>query len=168
MAALYCNRKDPANKLCSVAYRFPNKNSYDASGYVWEIVRHPVQGTPIKIKQYATCETENVIYLLKCPCGKGYVGQTSRSIKTRIKEHRGNIRNYKQGSPTDTTVSRHFNLANHNQTQLKWMVLEVIQTPQRGGDMKQYLSQRETFWIKRLDTLQPLGMNDSCSVKCYL
>ncbi|OCT88361.1 hypothetical protein XELAEV_18016991mg, partial [Xenopus laevis] len=91
-----------------------------------------VRVTPIKIKHYATCDTENVIYLLKCPCGKGNVGQTSRSIKTRIKEHRGKIRNYKQGSYTDTTILRHFNNANHNQTQLKWMVLEVIQPPTKG------------------------------------
>ncbi|OCT70365.1 hypothetical protein XELAEV_18037283mg [Xenopus laevis] len=114
----------------------------------WELVRHPTQGTPIKIKHYATCETKNVIYLLKCLCSKVYVGQTSRSIKTRSKEHRGNICNFKQGSPTDTTVSRHFNTANHNQTQLKWMILEVIQSPLREGDMRQYLLQRESFWIK--------------------
>ncbi|OCT55206.1 hypothetical protein XELAEV_18003870mg, partial [Xenopus laevis] len=88
----------------------------------------------------------NVIYLLKCPCGQGYVGQTSRSIKRRIKEHRGNIRNFKQGSYTDTT--------------LKWMVLEVRQPPQRGGNVRQFLSQKEGFGIKKRDTLQALGMND--------
>ncbi|OCT77270.1 hypothetical protein XELAEV_18032469mg [Xenopus laevis] len=82
--------------------------------------------------------------------GLQYIAQTSRSIKTRIKEHRGNIRNFKQGTPTDTTVSRHFNTANHNQTQLKWMVLEVVQPSQRGGDMRKYLLQKEGFWIKRL------------------
>ncbi|OCT69883.1 hypothetical protein XELAEV_18036808mg [Xenopus laevis] len=71
-------------------------------------------------------------------------------------------------SNTDTTVSRHFNNANQNQTQLKWMVLEVIQPPQRGGNMRQYLLQKEGFWIKKLDTLHPLGMNDSWNVKCYL
>ncbi|OCU02638.1 hypothetical protein XELAEV_18008402mg [Xenopus laevis] len=78
-----------------------------------EIMRHPTQCTPIKMRHYATCDTENVIYLLKCPCGKG-----------------------------------HFNAANHN--------------------MRQYLLQREGFWIKRLDTSHPQGMNGSWSVQCYL
>ncbi|OCT56507.1 hypothetical protein XELAEV_18000014mg [Xenopus laevis] len=68
----------------------------------------------------------------------------------------GNICNCKQGSYTDTTVSRHFNNANNNQTQLKWMVLEVIQPPQRGGNMRQYLLQNEGSWIKKFDTLHPL------------
>ncbi|OCT92437.1 hypothetical protein XELAEV_18015492mg [Xenopus laevis] len=104
--------------------------------------------------------------LLKCPCGQGYIGQTSRTIKTRIKEHRGKICHFKQGSPTGTAVSRHFNAANHKHTQLKWMVLEVIQPAQRGGNIRQYLLQRDSFWIKRLDTLHPLAINDS--VKCYL
>ncbi|OCT59719.1 hypothetical protein XELAEV_18000584mg, partial [Xenopus laevis] len=93
-----------------------------------------------------------------------------RSIKTRIKEHRGNIRNFKQGTPTDTTKLHlmNFNTANHNQTQLKWMVLEVVQPSQREGDMRQYLLQKEGFWIKRLNNLHPQGVNDSWNVKCYL
>ncbi|OCT59746.1 hypothetical protein XELAEV_18000615mg [Xenopus laevis] len=28
------------------------------------------------------------VYLLKCPCGMGYVGQTKREIKIHIQEHR--------------------------------------------------------------------------------
>ncbi|OCT89433.1 hypothetical protein XELAEV_18018054mg [Xenopus laevis] len=51
------------------------------------------------------------MYMLKCPCGLVYVGQTMRNVKTRIKEHKGDRRNSKKGSQTDTTVARHFNEA---------------------------------------------------------
>ncbi|OCT93574.1 hypothetical protein XELAEV_18011249mg [Xenopus laevis] len=103
-------------------------------------MRHPTQGTPVKLKHYATCDTSSVIYLLKCPCG----------------------------TATDTTVSRHFNSAYHNQSQLRWAVVAVVTPSQRGGDTNKKLLQREAYWIKRLDTLQPKGMNDSWSVKCFL
>ncbi|OCT87847.1 hypothetical protein XELAEV_18021549mg [Xenopus laevis] len=133
-----------------------------------DIARHPTQGTHIKIKHYATCDTENVVYLFKCLCGKGNIGQAIRSIRTKMKDHLRNIRNFKHGSPTDMTVSRHFSEVNHNQSQLKWMVLEVIQPPHREGNMKQCLLQREFFWFKRLDTSHPVSMNDSWSVKFFL
>ncbi len=35
-----------------------------------------------------------VVYLLHCPCGLGYVGKTSRQLKTRIAEHRCAIRHH--------------------------------------------------------------------------
>ncbi|OCT96534.1 hypothetical protein XELAEV_18008738mg [Xenopus laevis] len=37
------------------------------------------------------CNLMYVVYLLKCPCAMGCVGQTKRGAKRRIHEHRGNI-----------------------------------------------------------------------------
>ncbi|OCT63996.1 hypothetical protein XELAEV_18045094mg, partial [Xenopus laevis] len=87
-------------------------------------VGHPTKGTPIKLNDYATCESNHVVYMLKCPCGQAYIGQTTRAVKERIKEHRGNIRNFKPGTATDTSASRHFQSSGHNLNQLKWCVLE--------------------------------------------
>lgn len=42
-----------------------------------------------RISDYITCNTKNVI---ECPCGLKYVGRTQRILKTRIREHCGNIR----------------------------------------------------------------------------
>ncbi|OCT84271.1 hypothetical protein XELAEV_18022424mg [Xenopus laevis] len=80
--------------------------------------------------------------MLKCPCGKVYVGQTCRQINARIKEHRDDIKNFKANTYTDTPVSCPFNQNRHNMSQLKWLVLEVIQLPQRGGDSKKILLQK--------------------------
>ncbi|OCT77123.1 hypothetical protein XELAEV_18032319mg [Xenopus laevis] len=58
-------------------------------------INHPKNGYEININIYAMCKSNHVVYLLKCPCGLGYVGQTSREVKLRIQEHKGNIRNFK-------------------------------------------------------------------------
>ncbi|OCT74448.1 hypothetical protein XELAEV_18033426mg [Xenopus laevis] len=94
-------------------------------------IHHPTSGQEIKLNAFATCKTAFVIYVLKCPCGMLYVG---RSVNVRIKEHKGNIRNFKADSYSDTPVSRHFYKAKHNVCQLKWKVLEIVPKPTRGGD----------------------------------
>lgn len=49
----------------------------------------------------------------------GYVDQTKREIKKGIQEHRGYIKNFKEGTQTDTQVSRHFTKLKHNPMQLR-------------------------------------------------
>ncbi|OCU01983.1 hypothetical protein XELAEV_18007742mg, partial [Xenopus laevis] len=131
-------------------------------------VNHPTKGTKINLKDYTTCDSKHVVYMLKCPCGLAYIGQTSRAVKERIKEHRGNIRNFKMGTATDTCVSRHFYSKGHNVSQLKWMNLEQIKMPNRGGDIKKILTQKEAYWIKKMNTMAPIGMNDYWSITPFL
>ncbi|OCU02563.1 hypothetical protein XELAEV_18008326mg [Xenopus laevis] len=57
-----------------------------------------------------------------------------REIKIRIQEHRGNIRNYKMNTQTDTPVSRHFVECKHNSMQLKWCILDEALPFRRGGN----------------------------------
>ncbi len=45
------------------------------------------------------------IYLTKCPCELAYIGKTTRSLKTRIAEHRSNTRLKVERNP----VAVHFN-----------------------------------------------------------
>ncbi|OCT68805.1 hypothetical protein XELAEV_18040096mg, partial [Xenopus laevis] len=117
---------------------------------------------------HTTCETKFVVYMLKCPCGMAYIGQTIRMAKERIKEHRNNIRNFKVNTATDTPVSRHFNSLGHNASQLRWLILERIIQAKRGGDMRKSLGQREAYWIKRMNTLTPNGLNDYWSLSPFL
>lgn len=44
--------------------------------------RHPHSCKSIPIRGIITCHTKSVIYLITCPCGKTYVGKTSRELKT--------------------------------------------------------------------------------------
>lgn len=122
---------------------------------------HPLKGHSIKLKVNATCNSSNVIYLLKCPCGKCYIGHTERKIRIRILEHKSNIR-----SPNSkTTVATHFHDNRHNVAQLKFLVLEQVKPTTNN---KNTLLKRENFWIRHLSTMVPHGLNDRMEFQCYL
>ena len=108
-----------------------------------ETFNHPHTGKPIKIRGTITCSTTNVIYMLICPCGLSYCGQTSRELKTRISEHRSNIRTKNPKSP----VALHFNSMGHSVASLRYIGIEKVHLPRRGGDIRNLLSKRETYWI---------------------
>lgn len=125
---------------------------------------HPRTGKSYRIKGVISCNTNNVIYMLKCPCGLAYIGKTNRPLKNRISEHRSNIRNHDQKSP----VALHFAHAKHSVSSLKYTGIEKVNSPRRGGDMDTILLQREAFWIYTLDTLNPRGLNEDFDLRPFL
>lgn len=125
---------------------------------------HPRNGKSFNIKGVICCNTQNVIYLLKCPCGLAYVGKTTRPLKTRISEHRSNIRNHDTRSP----VAVHFTQASHNVSSLRYIGIELVKQPARGGDINSLILRREAFWIYTLDTLAPKGLNVDFDLRPFL
>ncbi len=102
--------------------------------------------------------------MIKCPCGLAYIGKTQRALKTRIAEHRSSIRTNDQNSP----VAVHFNLKRHNLSTLRYIGVEHVKVPRRGGDVNKILLKREAYYIYTLNTLSPKGLNleldfNSCS-----
>lgn len=85
-------------------------------------ITHPTKGTKIQLRVNATCDTMNCIYMVKCPCGKIYVGQTERKIKVRINEHKSNIRT----GYSKSTIAMHFAEARHDISQLRFCILEMV------------------------------------------
>ena len=116
------------------------------------------------MKGRITCKTKYVVYLLKCPCGFCYVGKTKRELKTRIIEHKSNIRNKDEKSP----VARHFNNIKHDICTLRFQGIEVVNPMKRGGDRDRLLLQREAFWIHNLNTEFPKGLNEELLLNCFL
>ena len=58
-----------------------------------------------KIRENLDCNSSNLIYLIECKnCHIQYIGQTKRSLRCRMHEHRGNIVNDRA-----TAVAKHFN-----------------------------------------------------------
>ena len=125
---------------------------------------HPRTGKVFNIKGIITCNTNNVIYMLKCPCGLAYIGKTTRPLKTRISEHRSNIRNHDPKSP----VAVHFTQHGHSVSTLRYSGIEVIKSPRRGGDINALLLKREAFWIYSLETLSPKGLNEEFDLRPFL
>ena len=104
----------------------------------------------LNVKSSYDCRTSNVIYLIEClKCKKQYVGQTSRSLKERIKEHLGYIRNSKISEPTGS----HFNLPGHDISMLQVSILEKCKL-----ESKVYRETREEFFIQKFQT-KFKGMN---------
>lgn len=122
---------------------------------------HPENGDKVAIKGFFTCQSSYVIYILTCPCKLLYVGETTQKIKDRIAQHRSTIRLKQPGLP----VSRHFLEKGHQDSDLRFMVLEE---DRRGGDRILRLKQREVWWINRLRSLYPDGMNRDYDLYLFL
>nr|XP_055053423.1 uncharacterized protein LOC129438630 [Misgurnus anguillicaudatus] len=132
--------------------------------YKTDTFNHPHNGNRYKIKEVISCSTTNVIYMLTCPCGLSYIGKTTRTLKTRISEHRSAIRNGITSSP----VAVHFMNAKHNVSSLKYVGIESIKCPRRGGNVDNMLLKRELFWIYTLNTLAPRGLNEEFDIRPFL
>lgn len=145
------NRKCGSCAQCNYTYKC---NTY----------KHPHTGKSIPIKGIITCNTKSVIYLITCPCGKSYVGKTSRELKVRIAEHRSTIRCKNLNYP----VAAHFVEAGHSVSALKYIGIEKVSLPRRGGNLERLLSQRENYYIHFLRTLAPFGLNVEFELKCFL
>ncbi|XP_053574929.1 uncharacterized protein LOC128664189 [Bombina bombina] len=103
------------------------------------------------------CRTRFAIYLLTCiECNIQYTGLTTRETRERIREHISNIKNGKLTTP----LVQHFKIC--HQTSIKsfrWTIIEQVKTNKRGGDRERLLEKREVFWIHRLRTRVPEGLN---------
>ena len=102
-----------------------------------------------------TCDTKNIIYCIKCTvCDVLYVGETKRSLRERISEHLGNIKN-KKGS---SVLVSHFMTC---RGQVKVTILDMIDDVTDDDNVKASLLQKENKWIRVLNTAYPFGLNDN-------
>ena len=94
------------------------------------------------------CHTTSVVYLATCSkCKIQYVGQSGRRFYDRIMEH---LRYIKKGI---NALGEHFK----DKCDSKYLLVQVIEkvTP----DSVTLREQREKYWIEKLDTKKPYGLN---------
>ncbi|CAJ0934784.1 unnamed protein product [Ranitomeya imitator] len=125
---------------------------------------HPHNGKQYNIKGYFTCDTSFVVYLIKCPCGLCYIGETTQPIKDRISKHKSTIR----CKNTLLPIPHHFAAQGHTVAQLKFQVLEQVTPLRRGGDRVNLLKKREAYWIHELQTLTPMGLNREYDIVSFM
>lgn len=124
--------------------------------------KHLVQGTSLsshqtgEVFQHRTalsCTTANVIYVLWCDLcmNTQYVGETMTPLKKRFYQHYQDIRTNK-----GTMVTRHFNLPGHSMDNMRVMPLEKVYCAPEDHCRR---LQREAFWMSKLRTTYPLGLN---------
>ncbi|CAJ0967219.1 unnamed protein product [Ranitomeya imitator] len=83
-------------------------------------IHHPHTGKRYPIKNFFTCDTNYAVYLIKCPCGLLYVGETTQSVKSRISKHKSTIRCKNLMLP----LPSHFIEKGHNLSQLRFQIIE--------------------------------------------
>ena len=105
------------------------------------------------------CKSRNVIYLITCrSCGVQYVGQTKQELHCRLNGHRQSIKKNK----LNTFLSNHFNSHNHSWEDVSIQLIDCVDTDNNKTDLEitRELNSKEDFYIKTLNTLHPLGLND--------
>jgi hypothetical protein len=142
---------NPNEKTCK-RLNSPRCPKATAQGNVKSLITKQTYRTP----KYVSCESRNVIYCIECTqCGKQYIGETKRSFRIRISEHIGDVKNNRNYKP----VAKHFNSRNHNIRNMKKTILEIITHDPDLEESTIHRRERENFWINRLRTLDPLGLN---------
>ena len=104
------------------------------------------------------CESNNLVYCIACSkCEKMYVGQTKRTLRSRICEH---FRNVTQNNTLIHSVGRHFNEEGHIGIQdMRIFVLQYAKGhPDSEGSLLHRLDLEQT-WTCRLRTKIPDGLN---------
>ena len=106
-----------------------------------------------KLNRKFTCQNYNIIYLISCEkerCQENkYIGETGRSLKTRLADHCGYVRNHR----TDQATGAHFNQSGHSLANMKVTVLEQV----KNHDIA-YRKEREHYFINKFNTYHK-GMN---------
>ena len=105
------------------------------------------------INKEITCQTENLVYMVKCTkerCKENiYIGETERSLKERIIEH---IQYIKSNNKKQAT-GFHFNQPGHS---LHDMVTMGVEKPKRTEN--EYRQERESYLIRKFNSFYN-GMN---------
>ena len=99
----------------------------------------------------------NVVYGIHCVhCGLVYVGETERSLRSRINGHGASIPNKEQ-----SLLHRHFHQSNDSVDDMRVQILEKLNcSPDQAKLSTLFCRDRELFWIKELGTAKPYTFND--------
>lgn len=108
----------------------------------------------LNINDNCNCNTTGVVYLIQCTCGLQYIGKTYQMLKTRFRQHIYNIQHNSQ-----TIFHKHMRLIGHDIKNCKLFILEHI-IEENISILNQKLLEKEDFWIKTLNSMYPLGLND--------
>lgn len=109
-------------------------------------------GDQFDLRYNTDCTSKNVIYLITCKkCQVQYVGQTGQNVSKRMNSHRFDIRNFQDPSYS-STVATHFNDSTHSLEDFSFLPFDIVNN---GFDRLC----KETYWIHKLQTLHPFGLN---------
>ncbi len=108
-------------------------------------------GETFPITSSIHCKSSWVIYLITCThCSLQYVGKTTTQLYTRFTNTKSDIKLKKKKLP----IVDHFNSPGHSVNNISLMGIEYI-----NSHKEHVIRHRESFWIAKLRTLRPSGIN---------
>lgn len=117
-----------------------------------------------EIKHFINCATALVLYIIECLCKNVYVDKTKHPLRFRISEHLKSIR-----LKEETPVAQHFILCHDGKPiGMRFKGFFALDWSACRGDYDNVLLKTEKYWIIRLNTLQPNGLNNEQSLKVFL
>ena len=132
-----CNRT-----RCSHCCNIVESDSFFSSQY----------NTTFKLRFNTSCTSSKVIYLISCKkCSLQYVGQTGQQVSRRMNNHRFDINSFVDPA-FSTYVASHFNSAGHSLNDFQFIPIGMV-----NNEMERLM--KETYWIHKLGTLHPNGLN---------
>ena len=101
------------------------------------------------------CTAKNVVYLITCEiCKIQYVGMTVQELRCRFDGHRNSIK----AGKLNTFLVDHFNSLGHHAHNVTVQI--IYHYSNDDGDAKDVLLTVEEFYMRKLATLSPFGLND--------
>ena len=119
-------------------------------------------GETLDILHSLNCKSLNSIYLGECALGcpnTQYVGKSEPPAHLRFNTHRSDVKKPKGGA-----FDHHFALPGHNfDKHAKFTLIEQVRNHSKNPKMvnRRLLEDREDYWMSRLRTIKPHGLNDS-------
>ena len=95
-------------------------------------------------------------------CHKQYAGKAQTAFNLRLNNHRKDARR-----TVAIRADRHFNCPNHDfNRDAKFTVIEELKNTDTFDKekLKYILEKREDFWMIKLKTIQPDGLNDGLTI----
>ena len=117
-----------------------------SNGIIFKFQLIVYNGKVWNINQKLNCKSFNIVYALKCKkesCGKTYIGETKRYLKSRLDDHRGYIVN----TLTNNATGEHFTQPGHSLADLQVTVLEKVK---KNNTL--YRKEREEYFIRKFNT----------------
>lgn len=114
---------------------------------------NPQDNRLYNIRDFISCDTVCVVYAVKCPCNKIYVGRT-KALIALMEEH---VRNIRKGFDKHF-LSVHFRDAHKSTDGMQFWGIEAPKHHSRGSNYVRDINKRESWWIHQLGSLTPGGV----------
>ena len=103
-----------------------------------------------------TCKSNTLIYLLQCRiCKLQYVGKSEIPFNIPLNNHRKDTK-----SQASILACKHFSEQNHKyQQHAEFNLIEQIKKQTITEETRALLTRRGNFWVLKLKTLYPDGLN---------